>query len=200
MPHFIPIEAQLKKQGFNLIVGMDEAGRGPLAGPVVAAAVILKNNAKLPGLNDSKLLTRKKREKLFNIILENALDYAISAVPHTTIDKINILEATKLANYLCISALTQNAQIALIDGRDKQILTIPYKTIIKGDMRIRSIAAASILAKVARDKIMMKYSEEFPNYGFEKHMGYGTRQHVSNLLKYGFCDIHRKSYNFKQWK
>lgn len=204
---FLPFESQLRNQGFRLIAGVDEAGRGPLAGPVVSAAVILKEKvhlpggmAKLPGLNDGKLLTAKKREQLFELILENCLDYAIAIIPHQIIDQVNILNATRIANDLCLSALSQTPDIALMDGRDKQIIDIPFLNIIKGDRKIRSIAAASILAKVTRDAIMRHYSKEFPHYGFEKHMGYGTRLHCANLEKYGFCPIHRRSFHLKSSK
>jgi ribonuclease HII len=194
-PHkFFPLESRLKKQGFNLIAGMDEVGRGPLAGPVVSAAVILKDKAKLPGLNDSKKLSAKQRITLFNLILENCLDYSIAAVSHELVDECNVLHATRLANDLCISELSHKPDIAVIDGHDSQILDIPFITVVKGDFHIRSIAAASILAKVVRDAIMYRYAEEFPEYGFEKHVGYGTRLHRSCLAKHGICAIHRKSF------
>lgn len=198
MPRFIPIEAQLQKEGFVLVAGIDEAGRGPMAGPVVSAAVILKRGARLPGLNDSKKLTKRKREELFEKIVKNSLDFTISIVSPQTIDDINILESVKLANYLCIQDLKFKPDIAVIDGRDKQILEIPFKTIIKGDQKVRSIAAASILAKVTRDKLMTYYTKKYPNYGFERHMGYGTREHRSNMEKFGLCEIHRKSYSYKR--
>ena len=199
MPHrhphkFFPLEAQLHQQGFKLIAGMDEVGRGPLAGPVVSAAVILKDKARLPGLNDSKKLTAKQRTKLFNLILKNCLDYSIAAVSHELVDKYNILNATLFANDLCISELKLRPDIAVIDGHDKQILEIPFITVVKGDSHIRSVAAASILAKVVRDAIMHRYAAEFPNYGFEKHVGYGTRLHRSCLAKHGICAIHRRSF------
>ncbi len=199
MPHrkthtFFPLESQLKKQGFNLIAGMDEVGRGPLAGPVVSAAVILKDKAKLPGLNDSKKLSAKQRTILFDLILKNCLDYSIAAVSHVLVDKYNVLNATRFANDLCIAALKTTPDIAIIDGHDKQILDIPFITVVKGDEHIRSIAAASILAKVVRDAVMHRYAEEFPDYGFEKHAGYGTRLHRSCLAKHGICAIHRKSF------
>lgn len=198
MSQFLPLESKLKKKGFRIIAGIDEAGRGPMAGPVVSAAVILKEKIRLPGLDDSKKLTAKKREELYEKIIKNSIDYAITFVPHTTIDEINILEAVKLANFLCIKNLHTQPDIALIDGRDKQILDIEHQTIIKGDSKIRSIAAASILAKVARDKLMEHYAKTYKNYGFEKHKGYGTREHRSNLIKYGPCPIHRKSYSFHE--
>lgn len=215
---FINLEQQLKNAGYNLIAGIDEAGRGPLAGPVVSAAVILKENIFLtttsslarlpeksnhlyhhnkdclPGLNDSKKLNHSQRVRLFNLILKNAVDYSIAAVSHLIIDKYNILNATRFANDLCISALKQKPDIAIIDGHDSQILDIPFITIVRGDAHVHSIAAASILAKVVHDAIMRRYSKEFPQYGFEKHVGYGTRLHRSCLAKHGFCAIHRKSF------
>jgi len=194
---FIPMESELKKNGFLIVAGMDEAGRGPLAGPVSCAAVILKENSKIPGLNDSKKLSKKQREKLFEIILKNVIDYSVVLVSHVLIDKINILNAVKLGNKICIESLKTKPDIVLIDGRDKQILNIPHKTIIRGDEKIRCIAAASILAKVVRDKVMKKYAKEYRKYGFEKHMGYGTRIHRGNIIKFGPCPIHRKSYSFK---
>lgn len=197
MPRFIPIEAQLKRAGHFLIAGIDEAGRGPLAGPVVSAAVILKEGARIPGLNDSKKLSAKKREELFEVIIKNSVDYAITAVSHLTIDKMNILRATSFANMLCIQHLSKTPDMVLIDGRDKQFINVPFQTIIKGDSKVRSIAAASILAKVTRDRIMNHYDQEFSCYGFAKHMGYGTREHRSNLVKYGPCEIHRKSFTWK---
>lgn len=191
---FYPLEKLLHGHGYNLIAGMDEVGRGPLAGPVVSAAVILKEDTRLHGLNDSKKLTARQRVKLFNLILKNAVDYSITAVSHLTIDKFNILNAVRFANDLCISALKIKPDIAIIDGHDSQILNIPFITVVKGDAHVRSIAAASILAKVVRDAIMRRYSKEFPEYGFDKHVGYGTRLHRSCLAKYGFCAIHRKSF------
>lgn len=194
---FIPIESRLKHQGFNLIAGIDEAGRGPLAGPVVSAAVILKPKTVIEGLDDSKKLSHKARENLFPIIIENCLDYAIAIVPHTVIDEVNILNAVRIANDLCIHSLRQKPDLALIDGRDKQIMDLPFCSIIKGDSRVKSIAAASILAKVVRDRIMVHYAKEYPDYGFELHKGYGTRKHRSIINRIGFCDIHRKSYTSK---
>jgi len=199
MPHhkrhrFFPLENKLHTQGYNLVAGIDEVGRGPLAGPVVSAAVILKDKAKLPGLDDSKKLNARQREKLFNLILKNCIDYSITAISHEIVDKYNVLNAIRFANDLCISALKHKPDIAVIDGHDSQILDIPFITIIKGDSHVRSIAAASILAKVVRDAIMRRFAAEFPHYGFEKHVGYGTRFHRSCLAKHGICAIHRKSF------
>lgn len=195
MARFIPLESRLRREGVSLIAGIDEAGRGPLAGPVVSAAVILKPNTRIPGLADSKLLSAKKREELFPQIIEKALDYSISIVSHIVIDDVNILNAVRFANHLCVKHLKHKPDIVLIDGRDKQIIDIPFQTIIKGDMKIRTIAAASILAKVARDRIMKEYDKQFPKYKFGQHMGYGTKMHRDLVKKYGFCEIHRRSYN-----
>ena len=129
--------------------------------------------------------------------MENAKDYAISFVPHQTIDKINILNAVRIANDLCVRELKIQPDLVLIDGKDSQIIDLPFKTIVKGDTKVRCIAAASILAKVARDKLMHYYSKEYQQYGFEKHVGYGTREHRSNITKHGYCDIHRRSYILK---
>lgn len=194
---FIPLESQLRRSGYLNIAGIDEAGRGPLAGPVVSAAVMLKPGTRLPGLNDSKQVSEPKREQLFLQIIEKAQDFAISIVSHKIIDEINILEATKFANQCCIMHLQKTPDIALIDGRDKQIIDIPFKTVIKGDSKVRCIAAASILAKVTRDHLMRHYSEEFPLYGFEEHMGYGTRKHRDIIARHGHCEIHRKSFRIK---
>lgn len=188
----------MKKTGINFVAGIDEAGRGPLAGPVVSAAVILKDGAVLPGLDDSKKLSAPERERLFGLILENALDYAITAISHITIDEINILNAVRLANKLCVEHLKQKPDMILIDGKDKQTLDIQHRTIIKGDSKVRCIAAASILAKVTRDRIMYRYAKEYKKYGFENHVGYGTREHKVNIFKFGPCPIHRKSYNCMQ--
>ncbi len=198
MSNFIPIEPHLYARGYSIIAGIDEAGRGPLAGPVVSAAVILKKDTIIEGLNDSKKLTAKKREQLFPQILENCLDYAISFVSHQTIDRINILNATRLANKLCIKSLKIKPDIILIDGRDKQFLKSPFLTLKKGDLKMKSIAAASVLAKVFRDKIMEYYHKKLPEYGFHQHKGYGTRKHSSNIKEFGLSEIHRKSYNLKK--
>jgi ribonuclease HII len=197
MSCFPPIESRLKRMGFSLIAGIDEAGRGPLAGPVVSAAVILKNKINTTEIKDSKKLTPKKRIELFDFILKNCIDYAISIVSHTEIDKINILNCVRVANELCIKGLKHKPDIILIDGIDKQFIKQPFYTMKKGEDKSPSIAAASILAKVTRDLIMRHYAKEYSKYQFEKHMGYGTRLHRSLIKKYGLCDIHRRSYNIK---
>ena len=194
---FSPLEGQLRKAGYLNIVGIDEAGRGPLAGPVVSAAVLLKPGTRLPGLNDSKKLSKKKRDKLFTLVCEKAEDYAITIVSHEIIDEINILEAVKMANLQCVEHLQAKADIILIDGRDKQYIEDVHATVIKGDSKVRCIAAASILAKVTRDRLMEYYAEMHPEYGFEKHMGYGTRQHRNIIKKIGQCEIHRRSFKLK---
>jgi ribonuclease HII len=187
-------ETALRKAGFKRVAGIDEVGRGSLAGPVVSAVVILKPGVKLKGLDDSKKLSHIQRERLFELILKNAEDYAVTLVPHTTIDKVNILNAVRIANKICVDSLKEKPDMILIDGKDKQILDLPHRTIIKGDTKVRCIAAASILAKVVRDKLMYYYAREYSKYGFEKHVGYGTSLHRSNIVKHGYCEIHRKSY------
>lgn len=197
MALFVPIESRLRSIGFNFVAGIDEAGRGPLAGPLVCAAVILKEKAKLPGLNDSKLLKEKKRDELFELIVKNSLDFAVSIIPHTQIDKINIVESVKLANYNCVKNLRYKPDLVLIDGNDKQILDTKFLTVVKGDQKVKSIAAASILAKVSRDMIMKYYADEYEQYGFEIHKGYGTRKHRDSIKRFGRCEIHRKTYKIK---
>ncbi|MBD3330842.1 ribonuclease HII [Candidatus Peregrinibacteria bacterium] len=196
MGSFIPLESSLRKKGAIFIAGIDEAGRGPLAGPVVCAAVVLKNNARLPGLNSSKEISEKRREELFPKIIKNSVDYAISIVPPKIIDLENISNAIRWANYLCLHYLNTKPDITLIDGNDKQFIKTEFKTVIKGDARVRCIAAASVLAKVTRDYLMHHYHSKFPKYNFYKHKGYGTREHKSLLNKFGTCEIHRKSYNY----
>ncbi|GHT56681.1 hypothetical protein AGMMS50233_09030 [Endomicrobiia bacterium] len=177
---------------FALVAGIDEAGRGSLAGPVTAAAVILAKDLIIPDLNDSKQVSERKREQLFLIIKEKALAYAIKAVDNTIIDKINILQATFLAMSRAVLKLQIKPELCLIDGNHK-IPNLPFKqeAIISGDAKSACIAAASILAKVTRDKIMKEYAKQYPVYEFEKHKGYGTRQHIESLKQYGPCPIHR---------
>jgi len=181
-------------EGYTCICGVDEAGRGPLAGPVCAAAVILPSNLEIPGLNDSKKLTDKKRRELFPIICENAIGYSIAFADHTEIDEINILQATYLAMERAISQLPVKADFALIDGNRAKDFGIPAETVVGGDGRSASIAAASILAKVTRDDYMLQMAEEYPAYGFEVHKGYGTKAHYAALAEHGPCPIHRMTF------
>ncbi len=194
MAEFQNLEMQLKQDGYNYVCGVDEAGRGPLAGPVYAAAVILKPDAVLDGLDDSKKLSEKKREALFDKVIEQSIAYSIVAVDEKTIDEINILNATMLAMKKAIESLSVSADFALIDGNKTPELTIPCKFVIGGDAKIKSIAAASILAKVSRDRYMLQICEKYPQYQFEKHKGYGTKLHYQMLDEFGVSDIHRLSF------
>ncbi len=189
----LAFERELEKQGVTLIAGMDEAGRGPLAGPVVAAAVIMPMNDIIPGVDDSKKLSEKKREYLFDRIIEKAIAYKIAVVDEKIIDEINILEATKKAMRECVEGLAVSPEIILIDAV-KLDLPIPSRSIIKGDALSYSIAAASVLAKVYRDRLMEKYDELYPSYGFKKHKGYGTKAHIDAIKEIGPCSIHRRTF------
>ena len=188
------IEESLANKGFNFICGVDEAGRGPLAGDVYAAAVILPQGLVIDGLNDSKKLSEKRREELFQKITENAVAYAIASASAKEIDEINILNAVMLAMNRAISSLAVKADYALIDGNIARGFDIPCQTVIKGDAKSPSIAAASILAKVSRDRVCMQLDEKYPEYGFAKHKGYGTKAHMEVLRKYGPCPEHRKTF------
>ena len=180
--------------GLHLICGVDEAGRGPLAGPVCAAAVILPEHLQIPGLNDSKKLTDKKRRELFPVIQEQAIAYGIGLASEQEIDEINILQATFLAMRRALEQLTVRPEIALIDGNRETDFGLPVKTVVKGDRLSANIAAASILAKVTRDNLMMELAQQYPEYGFEIHKGYGTKAHYEALRTYGPCPIHRKTF------
>lgn len=186
-------EKELNKQNITLIAGVDEAGRGPLVGPVVAAAVILPVNYINKDINDSKKLTEKKREELFNIIKKDALSIGISIIDNKVIDKINILNATKLAMKNAINDLNLKPEHIIIDAV-KLEHEIPNQSIIKGDSKSISIAAASIIAKVTRDKIMIELDEKYPEYGFKNHKGYPTKLHLENINKYGILDNYRFTY------
>ena len=181
-------------EGYKLICGVDEAGRGPLAGPVCAAAVILPANIEISGLNDSKKLSDKKRRELFPIICEKAVAYGIAFADHTEIDEINILQATYLAMERAIAKLSVKPEFALVDGNRAKDFGLPLETIVGGDGRSASIAAASVLAKVTRDDYMLKMAESYPGYGFEVHKGYGTRAHYAALQELGHCPIHRMTF------
>lgn len=187
-------EVEIRAQGFAAVCGIDEAGRGPLAGPVVAAAVILPEGIRLPGVNDSKKLTEKKRETLFDFVKENALAWGIGEASETEIDEINILQATFLAMRRAVDMLQVPADFALVDGNRISGLNIPTECVIGGDGKVLSIAAASILAKVTRDRYMRQMAKQYPQYGFEKHKGYGTKAHYAAIAQYGICPLHRKTF------
>ena len=188
------IEKNIYSEKFNHIGGIDEAGRGPLAGPVVAAVVILPPFSLLEGLNDSKKLSEKKREILAEEIKEKAIAWAVALVDEKIIDKINILEATRHAMKTALESLNIAADFVLIDGEVNPLIKTPQKGVVKGDLNSASIAAASILAKTYRDKLMEDYADLYPVYGFERHKGYGTQEHLAALDKYGPCPIHRYSF------
>lgn len=187
-------EKRAGERGFSAVCGIDEAGRGPLAGPVCAAAVILPPDCDIPGINDSKKLSEKKREALFPVIQEKALAFGIGWATAEEIDRVNILQATFLAMARAVEALPAPADYALVDGNRMPPLPIPGETIVKGDATSASIAAASILAKVSRDRLLRRLDEEHPEYGFAKHKGYGTQAHYEAIRKYGLLPEHRRSF------
>lgn len=176
------------------ICGVDEAGRGPLCGPVAAAAVIMPEGLIIDGVDDSKKLSEKKREELYDIIVKNAISYSVVFEDEKTIDEINILNATMLAMKKAINSLNPKADFALIDGNRSKGITVPNRTVVKGDSLSHSIACASILAKVTRDRLLIEYDEKYPLYGFKAHKGYGTKAHYEAIEKYGILPIHRKSF------
>ncbi len=181
-------------KGYKSVCGVDEAGRGPLAGPVCAAAVILPQGMILDGVNDSKKLTEKKREKLFDVITQSAVTYSIAFATVEEIEEINILNATMLAMKRAVEGLQVPADFAYIDGNRTPALSIPCEYIIKGDARSMSVAAASILAKVSRDRLLLEYAKLYPEYRFEKHKGYGTKLHTDMIKEHGPCPVHRMSF------
>ena len=192
MPDF-SIENQVKSKGFKFVCGVDEAGRGPLAGPVCAAAVIL--NEEIEGLNDSKKLSEKKREALFDEIKEKSVSFSIAFASVEEIEECNILNATYLAMNRAIEGLNVKADFALIEGnRVPTGITVPCETVVKGDAKSCSVAAASILAKVTRDRLMLEEDKKYPEYNFKKHKGYGTKEHTDAILKYGMSPYHRPSF------
>ena len=193
MPDY-SIEQELHAQGFTCVCGVDEAGRGPLCGPVFAAACILPDGLYIEGLNDSKKLTEKKREKLFDIIKKEAVAYSIASADVEEINEMNILEADLLAMRRAIDGLGVKADFAIIDGNIARDFQIPARAVVKGDSKSMSIAAASVLAKVARDRLCLELDREFPQYGIAKHKGYGTKEHKEALRKYGPSPIHRKKF------
>ena len=199
------IEEELYNQGINSIAGIDEAGRGPLAGPVVVACVVMPRDSMIEGVNDSKKVSEKKREKLYDEIINESIAYGVGIISQEEIDRINILNATKEGLTMAIKEMEKNLQerqskfdkpeIILVDALTKiDTDHIPYRSIIKGDSKSYSIAAASIIAKVTRDRIMREWDEVYPMYGFEKHKGYGTAAHIEAIKEYGLCPLHRRSF------
>ena len=190
----IEFDKEVKKEGYSVIAGVDEAGRGPLAGPVYACAIIMKEDNIINEVNDSKKLSEKKREELYDIILENAVCYSVASVDEKTIDEINILNATMLAMEKAIEGLSVKPDLVLIDGNQNKNISANNRTVIKGDALSYNIAAASVIAKVSRDRYIREMAEKYPEYGFEKHKGYGTKDHMAILREIGPCEIHRKTF------
>ena len=189
------IEKEFFDKGVKCIAGIDEAGRGPLAGPVVVASVILPEDSMIEGVNDSKKVSENKREKLYEIITNEAISYGVGIIYPEEIDEINILQATKKGLTMAIKQMEQKPNIIMVDALTGiDTLGIPYKSIIKGDAKCYSIAAASIVAKVTRDRIMREWDKVYPEYGFASHKGYGTAKHIAALKEYGPCPIHRRSF------
>lgn len=187
-------EHQAHEQGFDVVCGVDEAGRGPLAGPVCAAAVILPDGLVIEGLDDSKKLTEKKRDALYDIICEEAISYGIAFASVEEIEEMNILQATFLAMKRAVESLDVKPDLALVDGNQKPNLDIQARTLVKGDAKSPSIAAASILAKVTRDRLMTEIAEQYPEYEFPKHKGYGTKLHYEKIMEHGISPVHRRSF------
>lgn len=189
------MEKELYDKGFEHICGIDEAGRGPLAGPVVVAGVIMPKDSMIEGVNDSKKVSEKKREKLYDLILEEAISYAVAIIGQDVIDEINILNATKQGVTKVVEELDVKPNLILVDALTHiNTKGIPYDSIIKGDAKCYNIAAASIIAKVTRDRIMREWDEIYPQYGFINHKGYGTAKHIEALKEYGPCPIHRRTF------
>lgn len=188
-------ENQLRSKGFEFICGIDEAGRGPLAGPVVVASVIMPADSIIEGVNDSKKVSEKKREKLYDLILEEAISYGVGIIGQDEIDDINILNATKKSLTMSLKELDKKPDLIIVDALTHiDTLGIPYESIIKGDAKCYSIAAASIIAKVTRDRIMREWDKVYPQYGFATHKGYGTAAHIKAIKEYGPCPLHRKTF------
>ncbi len=187
-------EHQAQEQGFTVVCGVDEAGRGPLAGPVCAAAVILPDGLVIEGLDDSKKLTEKKRDALYDVIKENAISYGIAFASVEEIEELNILQATFLAMKRAVESLEVKPDLALVDGNQKPPLDIQARTLVKGDAKSPSIAAASILAKVTRDRLMTEIAQQYPQYEFPKHKGYGTKLHYEKIMEHGISPVHRRSF------
>ena len=191
---WLTYEKEVMAKGYHHICGVDEAGRGPLAGPVCAAAVILPEGCIIEGVNDSKKLTEKKRDALFDVIIETAVSCSIAFGTVEEIERDNILVTTMNTMKRAVEGLSVKADYAMIDGNRLPPLSIPAEYIVKGDAKSMSVAAASILAKVSRDRLMLEYAEKYPQYGFEKHKGYGTKLHIEKILEYGETPIHRPSF------
>lgn len=187
-------EHQAQSQGFEIVCGVDEAGRGPLAGPVCAAAVILPDGLVIEGLDDSKKLTEKKRDMLYDVICEKAIAYGVAFASVEEIEEMNILQATFLAMKRAVEGLSVKPDLALVDGNQKPSLEIQARTLVKGDAKSPSIAAASILAKVTRDRLMTEIAEQYPQYEFPKHKGYGTKLHYEKIMEHGISPVHRRSF------
>ena len=188
-------ENDLRNKGYKYICGIDEAGRGPLAGPVVVASVIMPENSMIEGVNDSKKVSEKKREKLYDLILEESISYGVGIIGQDEIDEINILNATKKGLTMSLQELTQKPDLIIVDALTHiDTLGIPYESIIKGDAKCYSISAASIIAKVTRDRIMREWDKVYPQYGFAQHKGYGTSAHINAIKEFGPCPLHRKSF------
>ena len=188
-------EKELENKGFKYICGIDEAGRGPLAGPVVVASVIMPEDSMIEGVNDSKKISEKKREKLYDQIIEEAICYGVGIIGQDEIDEINILNATKKGLTMSLKELTTKPDLIIVDALTHiDTMGIPYQSIIKGDAKCYSIAAASIIAKVTRDRIMREWDKVYPEYGFERHKGYGTAAHIAAIKEYGPCPIHRETF------
>ena len=188
-------ENKLYEKNIKYICGIDEAGRGPLAGPVVVGAVILPENSFIEGVNDSKKISEKKREKIYDQIIQDAIAYSVGIVDQNKIDEINILNATKLALKIALEGLSQKPEVIMVDALNNiDTLGIPYISVVKGDAKNYCIAAASIIAKVTRDRIMKEWDEIYPIYGFSKHKGYGTAEHIRIIKENGPCILHRKSF------
>ena len=190
----IQFEHKLHCEGKKYVAGVDEAGRGPLAGPVFAAAVVMEEDKYIPDIKDSKKLSEKKREEVFEYIINNCVAYSVCAVDETEIDEVNILNATHKAMNGAVEGLSVNPDYVLIDGNSIKNMNYPHETVVKGDAKVYCIAAASILAKVSRDRYIREIGDKYPEYNFAKHKGYGTKEHTEAILKYGPCPIHRKSF------
>ncbi len=194
LKNMLLIEENLYNSGYDYICGVDEAGRGPLCGPVVAAAVILPKHECIEGVNDSKKLSESKRERLYDDIVKSAICVGVGISDVDVIEKVNILNATKLAMKEAISNLSITPDYVLIDGNQKIDIDIPFETVVSGDAKSESIAAASIIAKVTRDRMLIDFDSKYPEYGFAKHKGYGTKAHIEAIKKYGLTPIHRPSF------